>query len=32
MAVLIGSTEIHIEQLGDDEWGCLVVEHSSDES
>ena len=32
MAVLIGSAEIHVEQLNDDEWGCLVIKHSSDES
>ena len=32
VAIFIGSTEIHVEQLSDDEWGCLVVKHSSDES
>ena len=32
VTIFIGSTEVHVEQLGDDEWGCLVVKHSSNES
>ena len=32
VTIFIGSMEVHVEQLGDDEWGCLVVKHSSNES